>query len=256
MTKKRALVLASSRGIGQACAKALARDGLEVGLNGRHLDQLNQAENEILQVYPDAMLRSYVADLNSPEAREQLVAQAGEIDVLVLNVGGPAVNPKKTLSVADWQAGYDSVFLPMADILERVLPGMMARGWGRVVMISSIAIKQPIPNLVSSGVFRNGLASLMWTRAQQAAQHNVTLNTILPGRILTDRQVNALTRDAQAAGITMQAHQEKVAATIPMKRLGAPDEVGHVCAFLCSDGASYVTGQNILVDGGAYKGMF
>lgn len=256
MTKKRALVLASSRGIGHACAKSLARDGASVLLNGRSADLLKQAEKEILQAHPEAMLNSYAADLNSPQEREKLVARAGELDILVLNVGGPPVSPKKTLSVDDWQAGYDSVFLPMADVLERVLPGMIERGWGRIVMISSIGVKQPIPNLVSSGVFRNSLVSLMWTRAQQAASHGVTINTILPGRILTDRQINALSREARETGRTMKAQQEKVSEMIPMKRLGAPEEVGNVCAFLCSDGASYMTGQSILVDGGAYKSLF
>jgi 3-oxoacyl-[acyl-carrier protein] reductase len=161
-----------------------------------------------------------------------------------------------TATLAEWQAAFDSIFMPMTDILDRILPGMIARSWGRVVMISSAAVRQPIPNLVVSGVFRTGLASLLSVRAVQVARYGVTINSLLPGRILTDRQNRALEREAAQAGITKDAQLAKVSESIPMGRLGTPEEMGNVCAFLCSEGASYVTGQNILVDGGAFRGVF
>ncbi|MFT0545907.1 SDR family oxidoreductase [Allopusillimonas ginsengisoli] len=258
MTKplqRRALVLASSAGIGRACAGALANDGLAVQLNGRDRTRLQMAERHILDSYPHAQLASCVADLNVHKDRQDLVSEAGDIDVLVLNMGGPTARTDD-LSVDDWQNAFGTIFLPMVDILDQVLPGMMQRGWGRVVMISSVAVKQPIPNLLVSGVFRTALASLVSARAAQAAPHGVTINSILPGRILTDRQRNAIERDARNAGVSEQAQLERVSAAIPMGRLGVPEEIGHVCAFLCSQGASYLTGQHLLVDGGAYKGLF
>ncbi len=253
--QRRALVLASSAGIGHACATALAGNGLSVCLNGRDAARLQHAEHSILDRHPEARLSSCVADLNQREDRQHLLEQAGDIDVLVLNIGGPAATTQD-LSLDDWQGAFETVFLPMADILDQALPGMMQRGWGRVVMISSVAVKQPIPNLMVSGVFRTGLASLVSARAAQAAARGVTVNSILPGRIRTARQINALERDARRTGVTREVHEQQVSAAIPMGRLGAPEEIGHVCAFLCSEGASYLTGQHLLVDGGAYKGMF
>lgn len=253
--QRRALVLASSTGIGRACAVALASAGRTVCLNGRDAGRLQDAERRILDSHPEARITSCVADLNSSADRKSLLDQAGDIDVLVLNMGGPAATTRE-LTLDDWQKAFETVFLPMADILDGLLPGMMRRGWGRVVMISSVAVKQPIPNLLVSGVFRTGLASLVSARAAQAAPHGVTVNSILPGRILTDRQNNALERDARLAGVPREAHERRVFASVPMGRFGLPEEIGHVCAFLCSDGASYLTGQHLLVDGGAYRGMF
>lgn len=254
-TAHRALVLASSAGIGHACAVSLAESGNSVILNGRDPKRLDAAAHALREQLPAAQVSACVADLNDPEQRTKLADEAGEVDILVLNMGGPAVS-SQDLTAAEWQSAFDTVFMPMTDMLDRFLPGMMARGWGRVIMISSAAVRQPIPNLVVSGVFRTGLASLLSVRATQAAPHGVTINSLLPGRILTDRQHKALERDADQAGISKQAQLDKVSASIPMRRLGDPREMGSVCAFLCSESASYVTGQSILVDGGAFRGVF
>jgi 3-oxoacyl-[acyl-carrier protein] reductase len=253
--QRHALVLASSAGIGLACAASLVENGHPVCLNGRDPARLAEAERSIKDLHPHAAVRSCVADLNISADRRRIVEQAGNTDILVLNMGGPGAHSDAP-SLEDWQATFEAMFLPMVDILDRTLPGMLQREWGRVVMISSAAVKQPIPNLLESGVFRSGLASLLAVRATQAAGRNVTINTILPGRILTERQNNALARDARIAGISQEAHLRQVCASIPMGRLGCPREVGSVCAFLCSEGAGYVTGQSILVDGGAYRGMY
>ena len=253
---KQALVLASSKGLGLACAQSLAQDGVSVCLNGRDEARLEHAKQAIKEKVPHARLRSCLADLNDAAARTRLLAYCGAVDMLVLNLGGPVARADAAYSLADWQAEFESLFLPMADILDRVLPGMMERGWGRVVVISSSSIRQPIPNLVASGVFRVGLASLVSSRAREAARYGVTINSILPGRILTDRLHNALKRDADVHGVALNDHIDAVAKSIPMGRLGSPEEIGGVCAFLCSARASYVTGQNLLVDGGAYQGMF
>ncbi|MYN13299.1 SDR family oxidoreductase [Pusillimonas sp. TS35] len=253
--RRHALVLASSTGIGHACAASLAQAGHSVCLNGRDPVRLLAAADQIRLRCAEAAVSYCAADLNTCEDRDKVVQQAGHADILVLNMGGPPVG-NQTLSLAEWQAAFDSIFMPMTDILDRILPGMIARSWGRVVMISSAAVRQPIPNLVVSGVFRTGLASLLSVRAVQVARYGVTINSLLPGRILTDRQNRALEREAAQAGITKDAQLAKVSESIPMGRLGTPEEMGNVCAFLCSEGASYVTGQNILVDGGAFRGVF
>lgn len=255
-TAKKALVLASSRGLGQACAKALAADGLSVCLNGRSKERLDEAVRDIAVCVPQAVLTSCVADINSPDARKMLLATMPGIDVLVLNIGGPSAKANARFSQEDWQAEFETIFLPLADILDQVLPHMQEQGWGRVVAISSSAIKQPIPNLLGSGVFRLGLSSLLASRAREVARYGVTINSILPGRIFTDRQKNALLRDAGRKGISFDAQVKAVGDSIPMGRLGTPDEIGDVCAFLCSNKASYITGQSLMVDGGACQSLF
>jgi 3-oxoacyl-[acyl-carrier protein] reductase len=252
---RRALVLASSQGIGHACATSLAQAGHSVCLNGRDVQRLEVAAHAIRSRVPGAAVSACAADLTDSAQRARLVGEAGETDILVLNMGGPSVG-STALSLSEWQAAFEAMFIPMADVLDSLLAGMIERGWGRVVMISSAAIRQPISNLVVSGVFRIGLASLLSVRATEAAPYGVTINSLLPGRIMTERQHKAIERDAANAGISKEAQLRKVSASIPMHRLGEPNEIGSVCAFLCSEGAGYVTGQNILVDGGAFRNVF
>jgi 3-oxoacyl-[acyl-carrier protein] reductase len=254
-TQKHALVLASSRGIGFACALALAEDGMSVTLNGRDAAQLKKAQLEIRERVPGAVVNAVMADLTDEAQRSALLEACSHVDVLVLNVGGPTARPGGVYSVEEWRNEFETLLIPMVDMLDRVLPAMSKKGWGRVVAISSTSIKQPITSLVASGVFRSGIANLLASRAQAVAPNGVTINSILPGRILTDRQKNALQRDAANKKVDLQTHINDVAQTIPMARLGLPEEIGAACSFFCSDKAAYVTGQSLVVDGGAYKGI-
>lgn len=251
----RALVLASSQGIGHACAVALAQAGNQVILNGRDSLRLQQASQSLLEVSPQAQAQTFKADITQHQDRIKLMHEIEAVDILVLNMGGPPVSDKQ-LSADEWQHAFESMFLPMVELLDHYLLGMKNRGWGRVVMISSAAIRRPIPNLAVSGVFRTGLASLLALRATQIAPYGITINSLLPGRILTERQHSALEREAEKAGISKEEQLQLVSQHIPMRRLGEAHEMGSVCAFLCSDGAAYVTGQNILVDGGALQSVF
>ncbi|NYT85164.1 SDR family oxidoreductase [Pollutimonas harenae] len=253
---RNALVLASSRGLGWACAKSIAQDKHTVCLNGRDKERLDSAVRDMVAEVPEAAVTSCVADIHSQDERRKLLSTMPTVDVLVLNVGGPTAKDSARYSPDEWQAEFETVFLPLADMLDQALPAMQARGWGRVVAISSSAIKQPIPNLLGSGVFRTGLTSLLASRAREAAKYGVTINSILPGRIYTDRQKNALAREAQKNGVSVDSQLKAVEETIPMRRLGTPAEIGDVCAFLCSEKAAYITGQSLLVDGGAYRGLF
>lgn len=254
--RRQALVLASSRGIGYACAHALARDGYSVCLNGRNEDTLMKAQSQLQEQFPGTIVRALRADLGLAHERERLLSDAGVIDALVLNIGGPTPVPTQNCSEQHWRESFEQLFLPLTHMLDSTLPAMMRRGWGRVVLISSIAVRQPLPGLSVSGAYRAALANLMLDRARYAAAYGVVLNSILPGRIVTDRQKNALRRDAERLGVSVSDYQAQVEQTIPMRRLGTPEEVGQVCAFLCSEGAAYMTGQSLLVDGGVAGTLF
>jgi len=251
-----ALVLASSQGLGLACASALAADGLAVCINGRRPEVLQQAARQILVDTHGASVQSVAADLGTESGLDAITRACPQADVLVLNVGGPTARMDAGYTRQEWMSEFESIFLSMAHLLDHYLPGMQARGWGRVVAISSIAIKQPIPSLVASGAMRSALAGLLHSRAQSAARHGVTINSILPGRILTPRQQRALERDAGRSGVSVEEHLREVSQSIPAGRLGRAEEVGAACAFLCSPKAGYITGQNLLVDGGAYRGIY
>lgn len=253
---KSALVTASSRGLGRACAKALAAAGAEVWINGRDSASLEQAADAIRAEVPGAGVNAITADLGTPEGREILLGKAGDVDILVLNVGGPPVKDVLQFSGADWHESFEQIFVSCAELLTRALPQMQARGWGRVVAVTSIAVKAPLPNLTSSTVCRLGLQGLMTSLKAEAIAHGVTLNCILPGRILTDRQRDAVARDAARQSITFDARLAAAQAEIPAGRFGKPEELGALCAFLSSPIAAYITGQSILVDGALYPGTF
>lgn len=253
---KRAFVCASSAGLGLACATALAQAGAEVCINGRDATRLADAARRIRHAAPGAIVQVVQADLHVPAQRAVCWQDEDAPDILVLNGGGPPVEEVADYTERDWQAAFERLFQPGADLLSRALPAMQRRGWGRVVAISSVAIKAPIPGLVTSTVFRLGLAGLIAGRCTAVAGQGVTLNSILPGRILTDRQEAALEREARRHNRSRAEQLDLVRAAIPAGRLGSPGEVGALCAFLCGPDAGYITGQNILIDGGAYGATF
>ena len=255
---KVAMVAAGSKGLGRAAALALAAEGCAVSICGRGADALasTKAELEALGV---AALASTV-DVSKAEdlARwhQATVAALGVVSILVTNTGGPKAAVFGDLSDADWLAGVDSTLLNVVRMVRLVLPGMRGQRWGRILHITSLVAKQPYPLLTISSTLRAGLAGLTRTLALETAKDGITVNALLPGHVMTDRQLHLAEVKSKAEGITIEQHFTKQAAVIPMGRIGQPAEVGSVMAFLASAQASYVTGQSLLVDGGLVQGTF
>jgi 3-oxoacyl-[acyl-carrier protein] reductase len=240
-----ALVTGASKGIGLAIAGALAAEGARVAISSRSAERIEAAAEEI-------GARAYVHDSADLDAAGSLVerveADLGPLDVLVTNTGGPPPGEDPAgFSREQWEAAYrDLVLSPMA-LIERVLPGMRERGHGRIVNVSSSAVREPIPTLMLSNVHRSGLLAGFKTLARAVAGDGVTLNTVLPGRIDTERA-------AQGHG-SREAAAEAARREVPAGRLGKPEEMGAAAAFLCSEQAAYITGVALLVDGGLTRSI-
>ncbi len=251
-----AVITASSQGLGLACAEALARAGVAVCLNGRDLNRLKAAAATLTTVAPDVPIRWVAGDLSDPATLGRLAETVPAPDILILNVGGPAPQPVAEMRATDWRAAFDALYVPPVELLRQYLPEMRRRRWGRVVAITSSAVRAPLPGLAASTVSRLGLSGLLSSLAAEAVADGVTLNCILPGRILTPRQESAIAREAARAGILEAEQLARFEASIPAGRLGRPDEVGALCAFLCSAQAGYITAQHIVIDGGALPTLF
>jgi 3-oxoacyl-[acyl-carrier protein] reductase len=247
---KRALVCAASKGLGRGCAEALAAAGADLVINARGGEALQVAAAEMaarhrVKVVPVA------ADITSPEGRARVLAEASDVDILVTNAGGPPPGLWSDWSRDDFIRALDANMLTPVALMQALLPAMMARGWGRVVNITSQSVKAPIAQLGLSNAARAGLTGFVAGTARQVAPSGVTINNLLPGIHATDRAV-ALDRGvAEAQGITLDEARARRAATIPVRRYGTAAEFGAMCAFLCSTHAGFVVGQNILLDGGA-----
>jgi 3-oxoacyl-[acyl-carrier protein] reductase len=255
---KVAMVAAGSKGLGRATALALAAEGCAVSVCGRGAEALAATRVDLealgVPVFTAAVDVSKAEDLQ--RWHEGTVAALGPVDILVTNTGGPKAAVFGDLSDADWAAGVDTTLMNVVRMTRLVLPGMRARRWGRIVHITSLVAKQPYPLLTISSTLRAGLSGLTRTLAMETARDGITVNALLPGHIMTDRQVHLADVKAKAEGITVEQHFTRQAAAIPAGRIGEPAEVGAVIAFLCSGPASYVTGQSLLVDGGLVQGTF
>jgi 3-oxoacyl-[acyl-carrier protein] reductase len=255
---KVAMVAAGSKGLGRAAALALAAEGCHVSICGRGEAALSAAKADLEALGGKVLAAS--ADVSQGEdlvrwhrATEEVL---GPVDILITNTGGPKAAVFADLSDADWAAGVDSTLLNVVRMSRLVLPGMTARQWGRIVHITSLVAKQPYPLLTISSTLRAGLSGLTRTLALETAKAGITVNALLPGHVMTDRQLHLAEVKAKADGITVEQHFARQAASIPAGRIGQPAEVGAVIAFLCSQPASYVTGQSLLVDGGLVQGTF
>ncbi len=247
---KRALVCAGSKGLGRGCAEALAAAGVDLVLNARGADALEVAAAEIAARHGVRVV-AVAADVTDPAGRAHLLAQAGVVDILVTNAGGPPPGLWSDWSRDDFIRALDANMLTPIALMQALLPAMMAQGWGRVVNITSQSVKAPIAQLGLSNAARAGLTGFVAGTARQVAPSGVTINNLLPGIHATDRAV-ALDRGvAEAQGITLDEARARREATIPARRYGTPAEFGAMCAFLCSVHAGFVVGQNILLDGGA-----
>lgn len=258
MRGKVAMVAAGTKGLGRAAARALAAEGCAVSVCGRGAESLTaaKAELEALGVPVLAVAADVAKAEDLARWHEATVAALGPVDILVTNTGGPKAATFEGLSDADWADGVESTLMNVVRLTRLVLPGMKARRWGRIVHITSLVAKQPYPLLTISSTLRAGLSGLTRTLATETAAEGITVNALLPGHIMTDRQHHLAEVKAAAEGITVEEHFRRQAAAIPAKRIGEPEEAGAVIAFLCSAPASYLTGQSLLVDGGLVQGTF
>lgn len=255
---KVAMVAAGSKGLGRAAALALATEGCAISVCGRSAESLKVVKAELEALGVPAL--AVVADVSRAEDlirwHQATEAGLGPVDILITNTGGPKAAIFADLSDDDWVAGVESTLMNVVRMSRLVLPGMRARQWGRIVHITSLVAKQPYPLLTISSTLRAGLSGLTRTLAMETAKDGVTVNALLPGHVMTDRQLHLAEVKSKAEGITIAEHFARQAASIPAGRIGEPQEVGAVIAFLCSAPASYLTGQSLLVDGGLVQGTF
>jgi len=253
-----ALVCGSSQGLGRAIADALAAEGADVVINSRSAEKLEAVRSQIAEA-SGANVRAVAEDLTDPDGVDHLVQAAeqafGKIDILVTNTGGPPAGAFEDHSADVWRSAIAQLFESVVNLTRAVLPGMKERRWGRIVNVTSISVKQPVDGLILSNSIRAGVTGFAKTVANEVAPFNVTVNNVLPGFTRTERSLRLAEAVAEREGGTVEGAYKGWESEIPMGRLADPPEFGAVAAFLCSEQASYVTGQSIAVDGGWIKGL-
>jgi 3-oxoacyl-[acyl-carrier protein] reductase len=246
---KRALVCAASKGLGRGCATALAEAGVDLVINARGDADLQTAAAAIRAAY-GVQVTTVAGDITTDAGRKAVLA-AGPFDILVTNAGGPPPGMWSDWARDDFIRALDANMLTPIALMQAVLPGMMAQGWGRVVNVTSMSVKAPVPQLGLSNAARTGLTGFVAGTARQVAGQGVTINNLLPGIHATDRADALDQAVVNSTGGTMEQVRRDRAATIPSGRYGTIAEFGAACAFLCSQHAGFIVGQNILLDGGA-----
>lgn len=251
---KRALVLGGTKGLGRATAKALANESAIVGITGR---DAAAAERQAQALGPEA--RGFGLDLSRPDQIDSFVRKVvdslGAPDILVFNGGGPPPSPAIPVDPDIWRKQFEAMFVGLTRIADYYLPGMLERGWGRIIIVSSTSIREPLAGLTASNALRAAVAGWAKTLAGEVAERGVTVNVVMPGSMATDRLVSLDAREAQRRGISIEEVSARNQAEIPARRYGRPEEFGSVIAFLASEQASYVTGVSIPVDGGALRSL-
>lgn len=246
---KRALVCASSKGLGLGCAEALAEAGVDLVMNARGAEAL-EAEAARLRANYGVDVQTVACDVTTPEGQAQVINAAQGIDILVTNAGGPPPGLWSDWDRDDFVKALDANMLTPIALMKALLPGMMDKGWGRVVNITSQSVRAPIPALGLSNAARTGLTGYVAGTARQVAPQGVTINNLLPGIHATDRAVSLDSGVSAQKGISLDEARAQREATIPVRRYGTRQEFGAACAFLCSQHAGFIVGQNILLDGG------
>jgi len=254
---KWALVCGASKGLGLSCAQALAREDVNVVMVARGAEVL-EAAAAALRAEAGVQVLPVAADITTPEGRAAVLARRSDFDIVVTNAGGPPMGNFRDWDRAAWIKAVDANMLTPIELIKATLDGMLARGFGRVVNITSSAVKAPIDVLGLSNGARSGLTGFIagLARNPQVAAQGVTINNLLPGKFDTDRLAGLVQGMVKQSGKPVDEVRAAQAAPIPARRFGTPAEFGAVCAFLCSQQAGYLTGQNILLDGGAYPGTF
>lgn len=252
---RRAIVCASSRGLGRACAMSLARNGADVTLNGRDEAQLAAAADEIRR-QTGVKVQAVAADVGTREGQQKLLAACPDPDILVNNNGGPPFKDFRQLDRDAMLAGVVMNMVTPIELIQAVIDKMAERRFGRIVNITSLSVKMPIPGLDLSSGARAGLTAFLAGVARTVAHRNVTINCLLPGYFDTDRMRSGIDVAAKSSGRSANEIAEERANEVPAKRFGDPAEFGEACAFLCSAQAGYITGQSLLLDGGRYVSAF
>ncbi len=245
-----AVVCASSKGLGLGCARALAGEGVNLVMNARGVEALEASAQAIRDDFGVEVV-TVAADITTAQGREKVLAAGAGADILVNNAGGPPPGTWSDWSREDFIAALDANMLAPVAMIQGLVPGMMQRKWGRVVNITSMSVKSPIAILGLSNAARAGLTGFVAGTSRQVAPDGVVMNNLLPGIHATDRADALDGAVARAEGITLEEARARRAATIPARRYGTIEEFGAACAFLCSQFAGFIVGQNILLDGGA-----
>jgi len=255
---KVAIVGGASRGIGQATALGFAREGARVALCARDSDILHSTAEEI-RSQTGAEVLAVSGDLSQEEVAGRLVDETvsrfGTVHVLVANTGGPPLGGFSKVSDADWESAFALNFFSTVRLIRKALPHMQRQKWGRIISIMSVAVKEPMDGLILSNGVRPAVIGMAKTLSREVGKHNITVNTVLPGRILTDRLKDHLSVRAQTVGKEFEQVLSESAAEVPLRRIGDPQELANVIVFLASEAASYVTGVSIQVDGGLLRGL-
>ena len=258
LTGRWALVCGASKGLGRACAEALVREGADVVIVARGAEALAAAADELRALRAGAQVRPVAADVTTPEGRAAALAAVPQVDILVTNAGGPPPGDFRQWDRDTWLRALDANMLTPIELIQATVDGMAERGFGRIVNITSAAVKAPIDILGLSNGARSGLTGFIAGLARQPkiAAKGVTINNLLPGPFETERLRVTFEGSAAKTGRPIEQLMDERRATVPARRFGDPREFGEVCAFLCSRQAAYLNGQNILLDGGAYPGTF
>jgi 3-oxoacyl-[acyl-carrier protein] reductase len=255
-----ALVTAASRGIGRGIAEALAAEGVRLVIASRDPADISRTADEIANTYQVEVV-PVAADVSSADAAERLVSTAaerfGRLDILVNNSGGPPGGVFTDFDDAAWQSAFDLLLLSVVRMVRAALPHLRASGAGRIINVESSSVKEPIPGLILSNSLRAGVAGLAKTLADELAPDQITVNTVLPGQILTDRLRGGFAEPAGRAGVDVdELARAEVAKMVPLGRVGEPADLANLVAFLCSELASYLTGLVVAVDGGRIRSIF
>lgn len=251
---KSAIICASSRGLGKACAAALVREGVNVVINGRNKEPLEETV-DMLNAIGGGSVTPVVGDVEVEADRARLFGACPEPDILVNNNGGPPPGLFLTWGIDEWNGALQSNLLAPLMMIKAALPGMQERQFGRIVNITSAMVKSPHPYMGLSTTARTGLTAMSKALSIDVAKDNVTINNMLPERFDTDRQKQMAKLAAAMKNTSVEEERAAIVEAIPAKRMGDPDEFGEACAFLCSAKAGFITGQNLQLDGGAYSGL-
>ncbi len=252
---RRALLCGSSRGLGRACAEALAEDGVHVVINGRDQASVDATAMELKERFSSVEVTPLIADVTTAEGRDALIEACPQPDILLTNNAGPPPGLFIEWEQQDWEEALQANLVAGLMLIRAVLPGMRQRRFGRIVNVSSAMVTSPHPLMSLSAGPRAGLLAVSKGLAREVAGDNVTINTLLPERFDTDRQTFMARQQAQALGITYEEAREAIASSLPAGRFGRPEEFGAMCAFLCSDLAGFVSGNAIHLDGASYQGL-
>ncbi len=251
---RRALVCASSKGLGRGCAMALAAEGVHLTLTARGAAALAATAADICKAYPGIEVVEVAGDIATPEGRAAALKACPDPDILVNNAGGPPPGDFRSFTRDDWIKALDANMLTPIELIKATVDGMIARKFGRIVNITSAAVKAPIDVLALSNGARSGLTGFIAGLSRKTVRHNVTINNLLPGPFDTDRIRNVSASQAKAAGVSTEELMAQRAGENPAGRFGDPEEFGLACAFLCGAKSGFITGQNLLLDGGAFPG--